>query len=162
MGRKDVGAASRILLENVVLDGTPEILPVHALLLRVDEIEREEDGGGRVDGHRRGHLRQRNAVEEASNIVDRVDGYSHFSHLSVRHRMVGVVADLRWQVEGNGETGLPLIEEEAVTLVRLVRITVAGVLAHGPHSASVHLRIEAPRIGKRSGIADALAIGSVR
>ncbi len=52
--REDVGAARDVFLEDVVLDGAGELADVRALLFGDGEVEREQDGGGGVDGHRGG------------------------------------------------------------------------------------------------------------
>ena len=52
--------------------------------------------------------------------------------------VVGVVADLRRQVEGDGDAGLALLEQVLVAAVRLLGVGEAGVLAHGPETAAIH------------------------
>ena len=58
-GREDVGAPGDVLLEHVVLDGARQPGRVGALLLGHQLVEQQEHGRGRVDGHRRGDLGQR-------------------------------------------------------------------------------------------------------
>ena len=57
--------------------------------------------------------------------------------------MIGVVADLGGEVEGDGEPGLSLLKEVVVAAVALVGGAKAGVLAHGPEAAAVHVRLHA-------------------
>ena len=56
-----------------------------------------------------------------------------------RARVVGVVAELRRQVERDREARLPLLEQVAVALVRLLRRREARVLPHRPRPAAVHV-----------------------
>ena len=53
--------------------------------------------------------------------------------------VVGVVADLGGEVEGNGKTGLPLFDQVVVAPVALCCRAEAGVLAHGPEAAAIHI-----------------------
>ena len=68
--------------------------------------------------------------------------------------MVGVHADLCWQIERYGEAGLAFAEEIAVALVRLDGGAESGVLAHGPEPAAVHGWVDAARVGEFAGVAD--------
>ena len=61
------------LLEDVVLDGAAQLLPVDALVLGVGQEERHDDDGRGVDGHRHGDLGQVDAVEELLHVVERID-----------------------------------------------------------------------------------------
>ena len=81
-------------------------------------------------------------------VVDRVDRDADPAHLALRHRVVGVVAHLRRQIERGGEPHLPRGEQLAEAVVGLLRGAEAGVLAHGPEPAGVHRRVDAAREGK--------------
>ena len=50
---------------------------------------------------------ERNLVEERRHVLDRVDGHADLADLAGRQRMVGVVSDLRRQVERDAETAHP-------------------------------------------------------
>ena len=83
----------------------------HALLLGHGDVHREEDGGGRVDGHARRDLVERNSVENSVfHVREGVDRDADLADLARGQRVVGVVADLGGQIEGDGEAGLPLLE----------------------------------------------------
>ena len=151
-GRIDVGAARRVLLEDVVLDGAAHLRPVDALLLRHHQVEREQDRRRRVDGHRGGDAIERDAVEQPPHVVDAVDGDTDAADLAARRRRVGVVADLGRQVEGDREPGRPLLEQVAVAAVRFGGARVPGVLAHGPQPLAVGLAVEAPGVGEAAGV----------
>ena len=71
-----------------------------------------------------------------------------------RARVVRVAAHLRRQIERDAEARLPLREQVVVALVRLVRGAEAGVLAHRPEAAAVHVRLDAAREGRLAGDAE--------
>ena len=79
------------------------------------------------------------------HVGERGDGDADLADLARGHRVVGVVADLGRQVEGDGEAGLALVEEVAVAAVRLLGVAEAGVLAHRPEAAAVHRGLDAAR-----------------
>ena len=63
-------------------------------------------------------------------------------------RMVGIEAHLRRQVEGDRKSGGALREQVAVAPVALFGGAEAGVLAHGPEPAAVHVAVDAARVGE--------------
>jgi hypothetical protein len=85
-----------------------------------------------------------------------IDGNSDPAHLAQRHRRVGVVADLRWQVKGHAESLGAVRQQEFVAPVRLFGVAHARVLAHGPQAAAVHRRLNAAGVRKRSRLAQLL------
>ena len=56
----------------------------------------------------------RDAVEQLAHVAEVVDGHADLADLAARLRRVGVVADLRGQVEGDRQAGLPLGQVGAV------------------------------------------------
>ena len=96
------------------------------------------------------------SVEERLHVLDRVDGNAHPPDLALGQGIVGVVADLGGQVEGDAQAGLALLEQVAVPAVRLLGIRVSRVLAHGPEPAAVHGGLRASGEGVLAGIAGAL------
>src|SRR5207302_8355174 len=76
--------------------------------------------------------------------------YTGASHLTDGVRIVGVVTELRRQVEGDREPGLATVEQIAKTLVRLLRRREAGVLADRPRPPAVHVLVRPPRKGERA------------
>ena len=150
-GRVDVGPASDVLLEDVVLDRAADLGPRYALLFRDGEVHREQDRRRRVDRHRGRHLAERDAVEERPHVLDAVDRYADPTDFAAGGRSVRVVADLGGQVEGDGEAGRALFQEIAVAAVRLRGAGVAGVLAHGPQPLAVHVLVEPAGEGELAG-----------
>ncbi len=117
-------------------------------------VEREEDRRRGVDRHRRGDPVERDAVEERLHVLEAVDRDPHLAHLAERVRVVGVVADLRGQVEGHGEPGRALLEEVAVAPVRLGGGAEAGVLPHRPQPPAVAGGVQAAGERVGAGLAD--------
>src|SRR6202043_3449178 len=72
------------------------------------------------------------------------DGDTYPPDLGPGHLMIGVVAELRGQVERDRQGGLALAEQEVEAGVRLLRGPVPGELAHGPELAPVHGRVGPP------------------
>jgi hypothetical protein len=59
------------------------------------------------------------------------------AHLAQRVRVVGVVADLRRQVEGHRQAGRSALQQVPVAAVRLGRGAEARVLPHRPQAVAV-------------------------
>ena len=68
--------------------------------------------------------------------------------------LVGVVAHLRRQVEGDGQAAGAGLDELVVALVALLGGAEAGVLAHRPRPPGVHRRVDAPRERVAAGRAE--------
>ena len=68
--RKDVSPAGDVFLENIVLHRAGDFRPRHALFLGDHEIEREQDGRGRVDGHRGADLVERDFGEDLLHVCE--------------------------------------------------------------------------------------------
>ena len=66
-GRKHIGPAREIFLEDVVLGGAVELIARDPLLVGERDIEREQPGCGRIDGHRGIHVAERDAVEQRAH-----------------------------------------------------------------------------------------------
>ena len=129
-----------------------------SLALADRDVERQQDDRGGVDGHRRGHAVERNAVEERGHVVDRVDGDADPADLAGGQRGIRVVADLRREVERDAEAADALGQQIAIALVGLRRRPKPGVLPHRPQPAPVHRRLDAP--GEREGPGEAeVAVG---
>ena len=117
-----------------------------ALPLGDELVEQQEQRRRRVDRHRRRHLAERDAGEQDLHVGDRVDRDAGAPDLAERARVVGVVAELRRQVERDRQPRLTALEQVAVALVRLLRRREAGVLPDRPRPAAVHVRVRAARV----------------
>ena len=139
----DVGAASDVFLQDVVLHGSRESRERDALPPRHANVEGEEDDGRRVDRHRGRDPPQRNLVEERRHVLNGINRHTDFANLSGRKGMVRVVADLSGEVEGDAEAADSLGEKVAVTPVGFGGVGESRVLTHGPGAAPVHVRLDA-------------------
>ena len=139
--RVDVGVADHELLEDVVLDGPRELLRLHPLLLGRHDVEREHRQHGAVHRHRHRHLVERDAVEERAGVVDRVDRHARHADVAAHPRVVGVVAAVGGQVEGDAQALLAGREVAAVERVGLLGGREAGVLPDRPRLGGVHRRV---------------------
>ena len=83
VGRVDIGAARHVFLEQIVLDRTPDLVQAHALLFGHGDIKRQQNRGCGVDGHGRGDLVQRDAVQQGFHVVQRADGHADLAHLAI-------------------------------------------------------------------------------
>ena len=84
----------------IVPDSAPSATPCR---LRDGDVEREQDDRRRVDRHRRRDAVERDAVEQRRHVLDRVDRDADAADLAGGQRMVGVVAHLRRQIEGDAQ-----------------------------------------------------------
>ena len=116
---------------------------VDALLLADDLVHGQQDRGGGVDRERGRDAVERDPVEDALHVGERVDRDADLADLARRERVVGVEAHLRRQVERDREAGLALVEQVAEALVGVLRASPAGVEPHRPEPAAVHARVDA-------------------
>ena len=133
-----------------------ELAEVGALLFGDGDIEREQDGGRGVDRHRGGDAVERDAVEEHAHVLEAGDGDADLADLALGQRVIGVVAHLRRQIEGDREAGRSLVEQVAVAVVGLFGGGEAGVLAHRPEPPAIHGRLDAAGVGILAGEAELL------
>src|SRR6266704_2090512 len=150
----DVGAAGDVFLQNVVLHGAGKLLQGGALPFGDRNVEAEQDGSCGVDGHGGGDFFERDTVEERLHIFEGVDGDANFTDFAEGERMIRIHADLRGEIEGDGEPGLSLAQKIAIALVGFDGGAEAGVLAHGPEAAAVHGGIDAAGERKFAGITE--------
>ncbi len=143
--RKDVGAARDVLFEHVVLHGAAELLERNAAPARDRQHEREQDRGRRVDRHRDGDAVERDLGEERLDVGDRIDRDADFADFAARLRRIGVVAELRRQVEGDRESGDAVVEQVAVARVGFRGAREARILAHRPMPPAIHVAADAAR-----------------
>ena len=122
-----------------------ELVAGDALALGHELVQQEEQRRGRVDRHRRRDLAERDPVEEQLHVRERVDRDAGPPHLALGARVVGVVAELRRQVERDREAGLPPLEEVAEARVRLLGRGEARVLADRPRPPAVHVLVRTAR-----------------
>ena len=121
-----------IFLDDVVLGGAGELRARDALLVGKRGIERQQPGGGGVDGHRRVHLAERDAVEQRAHVAKMRDRHADLADLAAGERMIRIVTGLGRQIEGDGEPGLALGEVPAIERVRILRRRMARAGTEDP------------------------------
>ena len=84
--------------------------------------------------------------EQDLHVRDRVDRDAGAADLADGARIVGVVAELRRQVERDREPRLTVVEQVAVARVRLLGRREAGVLPDRPRPPAVHVGIRPARV----------------
>ena len=132
--REDVGAAGDVLLEHVVLDRAGERGGVDAVLLGDQLVEQQQRAAGALIVIDVETWSSGMPSKSTPHVVDRVDGHADLADLAVRDRVVGVVAHLGRQVEGDGQPAGAGRDQLVVARVGLLGGAEPGVLAHGPRA----------------------------
>ena len=137
--------ARDVFLEHIVLHRPHDRSRIDTLTLRGDNVHRDEHWRGCVDGHRRAHVGERDAVEEILHVAHGVDRDAHLTDLAGAARIVAVETHLRGEVECHREPGLALREQVAKAFVRIGGGSEARVLTDAPEASAVHRRLNAAR-----------------
>ena len=140
-GRIDVGVANHELLQNVVLNGSGQLGVRHALFFRRNDIQGQDRQHRPVHRHRHRHLVQRDPVEQGPHVIDAVDGHARHADVALHPRVVGVIAPMRGQIEGDGQPLLPRRQIAAIEGVGFLGGREARVLPDRPRIARIHGRI---------------------
>ena len=106
--RVDVLLLGDELLQDVVLNGPRDSLPVGALPLGHDQVHGEDHRRRRVDRHRRRDVGERNALEQRLHVGQRRDRDTALADFPERQRVVRVAPHQRRQVEGDAQPGAPV------------------------------------------------------
>ena len=138
--RIDVRIANHELFEDVVLNRALQRFARDALLLRRDDEEREARQHGTVHRHRDGRTIERNALEEQRHILDRIDRDAGLSDVARHPRIVGIVAAMGRQIEGDRERALALREAGAIGRIGGGGSRKAGILPQRPRAPAIHAR----------------------
>ena len=102
-GRIDIGVAHHEFFQDVVLNGSAQLLRRHALLFGRDNVERHDRQHRAIHGHRHRHVIERNLVEQDLHVEDRIDGHAGLADVAGHALVVGVVAAMRGEIEGDRE-----------------------------------------------------------
>jgi len=163
LGRVDVGVADHELLQDVVLDRSRKVLLRHPLLLGRDDVAGEHRQHRAVHRHRHRHAGQRDAVEQDLHVLGRVDRHSRLADVADHARVVGVVAAVRGEVEGDRHPLSTAFQRAAVERVGLLGRRKARVLPDRPRAHRVHRRLRAAHerreAGQRVGVRQAGQVG---
>ena len=122
-------------------------------------VEQQQQRAGRVDGHRRRDVAERDPRHQQPHVLDRVDRHTGATDLAACQRVVGVEAELGGQVEGHRQTGLPALQQQPEAGVGLLGGGEAGVLAHRPGPLPVAVRAHAARVRVAAGVGAVGAVG---
>ncbi len=137
-GRIDVGVPHHELFENIVLNRAAELRRRHALLLRSHDVAGQDRQHRAVHGHRHAGRAQRDAIEQALHVFDRVDGDTGLADVTGHARVIAVVAAVGGQIEGDAQPALTGSEVPLVEGVALFGRGKAGILADRPRARGVH------------------------
>ena len=130
----------------------PSFCRRHALFFGRDDIEREHRQHRAVHGHRHRHLVERDAGEQRAHVVDGIDRDAGHADIAGDARMIGVVAAMGGEIEGDREAFLSGGEIAPVEGVGIFRRGEAGILPDGPGLVDIHGRVGAAQIGRDAGI----------
>ena len=86
--RTNVGAARKILFDNVVLNRALKRRHIGALLLCYGDIQGQQPRSRRVDCHRRIHLFERDIVEQRAHVTEVADRNANFAHFTASEAMI--------------------------------------------------------------------------
>ena len=114
---------------------------LHALLFRCDHVAGEHRQHRAVHRHRDRDLVERNAVEQDLHVLDRVDRDARLADVADDARVVGVVAAVGSEVEGDRHALLAGRQVAAVERVRFFGGGETGVLPDRPRAHRVHRRL---------------------
>ena len=156
--RENVSTASRILFQNIILDGAAQFVSADALFLANGDVHGQKYRSRRVDGHGSGYFAQINLIKEDFHVGQRVDSHAHLAYFAFSHIVVRIVTDLSRQVKCARQAGAARFEQVTVTLVGFFRRGEAGIHTHGPETATVHGRLYATGEGIGSWESDIVDI----
>ncbi len=142
------------LLEHVVLDRAPDLLPTDPLLFRYGDVHGQKNRRRGVDGHGGGHFVQGDSLKKDFHVLQRVNGHPALPHLAPGPGTVGVVSHERGVVKSHGEAGLPLGQEVFIPPVGVLRAPETGEHPHGPEPSPVHGGLNPAGVGKLTGEPD--------
>ena len=136
--RKDIRPSRRIFFQDIVLNRTSQLVGRNPLLFTNGHIHGKQYRGRRIDGHGGADLVEGNLIKKDFHIPQRINGHSHFPHLSYGHFIVRIVPDLRGEIKSHGQSCLALIQQKPVSVVGFFCSSKTRILAHGPVSTPVH------------------------
>ena len=156
--REDISTTCSVLLQNIVLNSTLQLVCRHALLLSHCNVHSQQYGSRSIDSHGSRNLAQVNLVKEDFHISQGVDSNAYLANLALRDRIIRVITNLGWQVKCAGEAGSAGLNQVTITLVGLSSSGEACIHAHGPETATIHGRLHAAGIRIHARIADFISI----
>ena len=102
INRKDERTAPGVLLERIVLQVDDVVARRQTLVLAKEHEPRERHGSDAVrNGEDDLRLAKRYVAEDIEDVLNTINRQTHLPSLADRVWMVGVIAQLGWQVQGN-------------------------------------------------------------
>ena len=161
--RINVGIAHHELFENIVLDGSGQLVLGDTLLFSRHDITGQYRQYSAVHSHGNRDFIQRNTVEQDFHILHRVDCHARFTHIAGNPWMIGVVAAVCRQVKGNGNTLPACIQRFAIKSIGFLGSRKSSVLPDRPGTSGIHGRLGAAHVGRHTrhgiGVFQVLRIG---
>src|SRR2546428_6266136 len=136
--RIDVRIPRDILLQNIILCRSPQLVLRDSLFHSNGNIERKKDWRGSVDCHARADSSKVDALEETPHVMNTANRDSNSANFSSSPRMVRVKTELRWQIEGCAEPSLTMRYQVLEAAVRLSPRAPTPVLTHRPERVQIH------------------------
>ncbi len=131
-GRKDVGAAGEIFLNNVVLRRALQACAGSSGFVGDSHIQRKQPRRRRVDRHRGVHFVERNAVEQHPHVAQMRDRHADLADFAPGERMVAIVAGLGGQIERHRQAGLSFGQVGAIERIGGFGARMARIGAEDP------------------------------
>ena len=128
------------------MQGATQFFRAHALTSSGGNVETKQRRGGCVDGHGGADLVQGNAVKQGFHVLQAANRYAYLAYFPLGLGVVGIIANLSWQVKSHRKPGLPLLQQVSKAAVGVGGGCIARILAHGPDSAPVHIGLHSPGI----------------
>jgi len=119
----------------------------NALLLPGDDEEGEDRDHRAVHRHGNRHLIERDAVEQDLHVLDRINRHARLADIADNARVIGIIAAVGGEVEGDREALLAGGEIAAIEGVRFLGGRETGVLADRPGTAGIHRGADSAREG---------------
>ena len=149
--RIDIGVAHHEFFEDIVLDRAGEFVRRDALFFGGDDEQRQNRQHRAVHRHGHAHLVERNAVEQRPHVLDRVDRDARHADIARDARMIGIVAAMGREIEGDRQTFLAGREVAAIEGVGVFGGGEARVLADRPGLRDIHGWIGTAHKGRDAG-----------
>mmetsp|Transcript_52088 Transcript_52088/g.108745 ORF Transcript_52088/g.108745 Transcript_52088/m.108745 type:complete len:356 (+) Transcript_52088:1486-2553(+) len=150
--RVDVGVAHHELLEDVVLDGSGELVEGGAALEGGDDVEGHDWDHGAVHRHAHRHLVERDAVEKDLHVFNGIDRHSSHPNISLNPFMIRVITAMCCEIKSNTETLLACGHVFLVKGIALFSCAKSSILTNCPRFLRVHggIRSSSKRITARN------------
>ena len=133
------------------MDRTGQLLLLDALFFGSNDVAGQYREYRTVHGHRDGDLVERNAVEQDLHVFNGINGYASLADVTNNACVVGVIAAVRCQVEGDRNALTTGSQCLAVKRIGGFRGRETGVLADGPWTHGIHGGLRATDVGGQTG-----------